>query len=266
MTLTTKQKDEMYADALHAAITEPGTLAKALTSFHQYSFGNQLLALGQAHERGLELSPISTYKKWKGLGRIVKKGQKALWLTIPMLVQTEDKDTGEKTPRTFFVMKPRFFLASQTEATDGSDWRTMETDDVPEWDRLRAWKALDITEEPYALLDGNCGGYAMDRTLAVNPLHPHPLRIYFHEAAHIVLGHTSEGQRQTEDRTPRNIRELEAELTSYLCCSAVGAEAGAEQSRGYVQWWYDQQAVPADSVKRIFKATDAIIKAGREQQ
>ena len=219
--------------------------------------------MAQAWQRDLEPSPINTFKRWKGLGRTVKKGEKAIWLTIPMLVNIQDKETDEKTSRTLFIMKPRFFLASQTESENGSDWRDL-TVTTPEWDKTKAWEALDITEKPYDLLDGNCGGYAVKRTLSVNPLHPNPHRIYFHEAAHIVLGHTAERDTvNTEDRTPRDIKELEAELVSYLCCISVKSQAGADQSRGYVQHWYKNNTIPVKSAQRILKTTDTIIQAGR---
>ena len=58
-------------------------------------------------------------------------------------------------------------------------------------------------------------GYAKHRTVAINPIAEQPESTLFHELAHIVLGHTAEGSLNSDstDRTPRDIRELEAEAT-----------------------------------------------------
>jgi hypothetical protein len=41
------------------------------------------------------------------------------------------------------------------------------------------------------MTDGNCQGYARQRTIAVSPLAELPEKTRFHELAHVVLGHTS---------------------------------------------------------------------------
>jgi hypothetical protein len=73
-----------WSDLLHKAVTEPGVISKAFSRFHQYSFGNQLLALLQCEGRGIEPGPIATYPRWKDLGRHVRKGEKALTLCMPI--------------------------------------------------------------------------------------------------------------------------------------------------------------------------------------
>jgi hypothetical protein len=48
-----------------------------------------------------------------------------------------------------------------------------------------------------------------------------------------------------------------------LVCAALGLE-GLEDSRGYIQHWMGTGAeIPEDSARRIFKAADAILRAGR---
>jgi hypothetical protein len=82
---------------------------------------------------------------------------------------------------------------------------------------------------------------------------------------HVVLGHTAEGIEQDGPRTPRNIREVEAEGVAFICSSALGLD-GAEYSRGYLQHWLNGQEIPERSCQRIFKGADAILKAGRQEQ
>ncbi len=53
------------------AVNKPGLIMEAYSAFHNYSIGNQILALVQCHLRGLEPGPINTFPKWQTLGRVV---------------------------------------------------------------------------------------------------------------------------------------------------------------------------------------------------
>jgi len=76
-----------------------------------------------------------------------------------------------------------------------------------------------------------------------------------------MLGHTDEGDLADTERTPRDIREMEAEAVSLLCCESLGLP-GAEYSRGYIQSWGHGQAFTERSAQRIFRAADQILRAG----
>ena len=71
----TRPTPKAFADLLQSAVQEPGILCRAYSQFHSYSLGNQLLAMMQCHERGLEPGPMATYPRWKELGRQVRKGR-----------------------------------------------------------------------------------------------------------------------------------------------------------------------------------------------
>ena len=73
-----------FAGLLRSAVEEPGTLSGAYRQFHNYSLGNQLLAMFQCQARGLKPGPMATYPRWKELGRHVKRGEKALTLCMPI--------------------------------------------------------------------------------------------------------------------------------------------------------------------------------------
>jgi hypothetical protein len=81
----------------------------------------------------------------------------------------------------------------------------------------------------------------------------------------VVLGHTSEASGLSDDaRTPRDLREVEAEGTALVCLEVLGLP-GAEYCRGYIQHWNasrGQQPIPERSAQRILKAADQIIRAG----
>lgn len=252
-----------WSDLLHRAVTEPGVISKAFSRFHQYSFGNQLLALSQCEARGIEPGPIATYPRWKELSRYVRKGEKALTLCMPVVSKRTEKvmkdghEVEQEACATFFVYKNHWFVLSQT---DGKEYTP---EPLPGWDATKALASLNIERTPFTALDGNVQGYAKARQVAINPVAEQPESTLFHEVGHIVLRHTAEGSLNSDstDRTPKDIRELEAECVALLCCESLGLP-GAAESRGYIQSWFHGNEVPERSAQRIFAAADTILKAG----
>lgn len=258
--MTATAAPHAFTDLLQRAVSEPGRIHAAYTAFHGFSLGNQLLALTQCAERGIEPGPLATFPRWKDRGRYVRKGEKALTLCMPVTVKRRpEPDDDPDTPGTFtrFIFRPRWFVLAQT---DGANY---EPPALADWDKARALAALDVTEEPFSHQDGNCQGYARQRTVAVSPIAGLPHKTLFHELAHVVLGHTAEASLADDERTPRNLREIEAEATAMLVCAALQLP-GEEYSRGYIQQWNESgEAIPERSAARIFKAADQILRAGR---
>jgi hypothetical protein len=258
-----------FVDLLTRALTEPGVISHAYTAFHGYSIGNQILAFVQCAERGIPPGPIATFMGWKDKGRYVRKGEKALVLCMPVTCKrkpTVDQRTNsegeEGKPETFtrFVYRPNWFVLSQTEG------QAVEPLTIPAWAQVRALETLDVVEKPFSMTDGNCQGYARQRTIAVSPLAELPDKTRFHELAHVVLGHTSEADAglTDSDMTPRSLREVEAEAVALVCLEALGLP-GADHCRGYIQVWNERRGaepIPERSAQRIFKAADQILKAG----
>jgi len=251
-----------FAQLLEQAVNEPGILSSAYRQFHGYSIGNQLLALSQCLARRIQPGPIATFQRWKELGRHVRKGEKAITLCRPVTMKrttTADDGTEDTTAATWFVYRPQWFVMGQTDGTPIAEPVT------PTWDKDRALTTLEIQEIPFDLLDGNCLGFARQRSIAVNPVNPLPHKTRFHELAHVVLGHTSEGTMNDGELTPRNIREVEAESVALICLAALSLP-GVEFSRGYIQaWWGQGNPIPEKSAQRILKAADQILKAGSNQ-
>jgi hypothetical protein len=261
-----------FADLLQKAVNEPGIISKAYSAFHGYSIGNQILSLVQCAQRGITPGPIATFMGWKDKGRYVRQGEKAIVLCMPVTCKRKgdgpsDDDDPTTTPAagkpatfTRFVYRPNWFVLSQTEG------QAVEAVTIPEWDRTRALEMLNITEEPFSMMDGNCQGYARQRSIAVSPVAELPHKTRFHELAHVVLGHTSEAEAGLTDSemTPRSLREVEAEAVALVCLEALGLP-GADRSRGYIQLWNQERGsepIPERSAQRIFKAADQILKAG----
>jgi antirestriction protein ArdC len=248
-----------FADLLQTAVTEPGIISSAYRQFHNYSIGNQLLAWSQCLNRGIQPGPMATYPRWRELGRQVRRGEKALTLCMPVTIKRSKDETADPDGAdvfTRFIYRPNWFVLAQT------DGNTLPEAPIPTWDATHALAALDVQEIPFDHYDGNCLGYARARSIAINPVNPTPHKTRFHELAHVLLGHTAEGEQNDSEITPRNLRECEAEAVALLCCAALGLP-GVEFSRGYIQnWWGQRNPIPERSAQRIFKVADQILKAG----
>ena len=247
-----------FTQLLNDAVNNPGIISKAYSTFYGYSLGNQLLAWGQCMERDIPLGPIATFKKWKDLGRNVSKGQKAIALVMPVTISKKD-EAGEKTGDVFqmFTLKNNWFVLSQTE---GEDFVNEVV--VPSWDKAKALEALGVTEVSFNHTDGNCQGYAVASNIAVNPVAVLPHKTRFHEIAHVVLGHTKEGQLSDSESTPRDVREVEAEGVAYILCALLDLP-GLHESRGYIQNWLQGAEISDKSAQRIFSAANKILEAGQ---
>ena len=73
-----------WGELLWEAVEKPGRMLAAYTAFHNYSFGNALLALEQCTRRNLQPGPLNTYNGWLERKRQVRKGEKGITLCMPM--------------------------------------------------------------------------------------------------------------------------------------------------------------------------------------
>ncbi len=159
-----------WSALLVEAVNKPGLIMEAYSAFHNYSIGNQILALVQCQLRGLEPGPINTFPGWQALGRTVKRGERALILCMPISRKVRDDEApeseGENGERRFtsFMHKARWFAISQTVGDEFTPPR------LPEWEAERALAALDIEQIAFTDTDGNCQGYAKKRQIAINPV------------------------------------------------------------------------------------------------
>ena len=257
-TITTATPDTtpaQWSRLLIEAVSKPGLLLAAYSAFHNYSIGNQVLALVQCQQRGISPGPLATFPGWKEKNRHVRKGEKALTLCMPVTVKGKD-ETGDEQTFTRFIYRPRWFVLSQTEGQD------VEPTLPPTWDKTRALAALNITETPFELLDGNTQGYAKGRSVSVSPLAALPHKTLFHELAHVTLGHTAEGQTHDDEHTPRSLKEAEAEAVALILCETLELP-GSVYARGYLQNWLQGEPIPERSAQKIFHAADVIIRAGQ---
>jgi len=257
-----KQRHATWGELLRDAVEKPGLMLEAYTAFHNYSFGNALLALEQCARRNLQPGPLNTYRGWLERKRQVRKGEKGITLCMPMplkrATQTESVQDETAEPQTCYAFRFRayWFVLAQTEGED------TYTPPIPGFDIETALRALEITRTPFAEMNGNIQGFATGRAIAINPLAALPQKTTFHEIAHIVLGHTVSEKLVDREHTALHIREVEAESVALICCESLGLE-GAEYCRGYIQHWMKTESeIPNQSAARIFAAASSILKAG----
>lgn len=255
---TTAQQAVDWQKMLSDAVNVPGVISEAYRRFWNYSTGNQILAMVECTMRELPIGPIHTYKGWQELGRQVRKGEKAIALVMPFSCKSKERKDKDGNPEVFtmFGLRNNWFVLAQT---DGAEYVAPA---LPEWTESAALAKLNITRCDFAHTNGNAQGYAIERRFAVSPIAANPLKTTFHELAHIVMGHTTEGQLSDDEKTPKNICEVEAESVALICCESLGLP-GADCARGYIQHWLRGKSIPDRSIQRIFKAADTILKAGR---
>lgn len=259
--MSTTSKKPQFAQLLNDAVNKEGIISKAYSQFHNYSFTNQILAYIGCAERGIDVGPIATFKKWQSLGRQVKKGERAISLYLPVVLKEKDAE-GKETGRTkqIFLLRPNWFALSQTE---GEAYQAEVKS--PEWNAEQALQNLGITVEKFSHVNGNCQGYAKpnDNVIAINPVAQFPHKTRIHEIAHVLLHKTEhDGLLVDNDQLPRDIKEVEAESVAYIIISLLNLP-GQVESRGYIQNWLQSESIADKSAQRIFGAVEKILKAGK---
>lgn len=257
-----KSQHATWGELLRDAVEKPGRMLEAYTAFHNYSFGNALLALEQCVKRNLQPGPLNTYRGWLEKKRQVRKGEKGITLCIPIpfkrAAQADDAQDETTEPQVCYAFRFRayWFVLAQTEGEE------TYIPPIPGFDIDTALRALNISHASFDEMNGNIQGFANGREIAVNPLAALRHKTTFHEIAHIVLGHTTTERLVDSEQTARHIREVEAESVALICCETLGLE-GAEFCRGYIQHWLKtEKEIPNQSAARIFVAASSILKAG----
>ena len=128
-------------------------------------------------------------------------------------------------------------------------------------------KKLGITEIPFAHIDGNCQGFSIGKSVAINPVAAYPFKTLMHEISHVVSGHTTPDE-LADYQSHRGLKEFEAEGAAYLLMNELDStdQFNAAESRQYIQTWLQGEEPPESSIKRVFSTADKIYRAGLEEQ
>ncbi|TFB85821.1 hypothetical protein E3O44_12530 [Cryobacterium algoricola] len=242
-------------ELLEGLLTIEGSTGETYRRFWNYSPRN----IGFLALQGCPPEPVATYQRWTQLNRQVQKGSKAFSILRPIAVKVESKndDEEQKMIRRFKVVRALFPL-SQTEGEEIPPYEPLH------WSVDRALGALAIERVPFESYNGNIGGYAVGRTIALNPLAPNPLRTTLHEISHIEHGHTSPDQ-IAQYQGHRGEFEYQAEASAFICLNELGEldKETARISRGYAQSWVNDQPTEA-SVVGVLNVSTKVLNAGRE--
>lgn len=232
------------------------TILDSLANFHNYSLYNQIILCFA------DCSQVAGYKKWKELGRTVKKGGKAVWILAPWLkpvkVEKEGEEEKEKKILHGFFSVPVFDI-SQTEGepikrgiTTGSD---IDFDELRKATEKAGWtvvfKPLEIAKGGYVTSDNG------EITLNSNLDETENIGTLVHEWVHKELKHPDNG-------TPARVAEQQAETATYLVCKVLGIE---RKSVFYLKSWGLSENILKDfgKVDKVAKKIIRGLTPGREE-
>jgi antirestriction protein ArdC len=238
----------------------PSSMSSCYSRFHEYSITNMFLFMMQGYRE-----PMASFKRWNGLGRKIRAGQRAGEVIVPLLVTEkppEDETLDEKRERIarlvgFKVVRGVFGL-SQTEGPE------LPEPPIPGWDLQTALTKLGIREVPFDQMNGNVQGVSRGTEFAINPVAENRNKTVLHELGHVVLGHTIPHHYE-EYQAHRGVLEFQAEATAYLVGHELEIydEEAASHSRAYIRHWMDGERPPDQAIRQVFTAADRILRAGR---
>jgi antirestriction protein ArdC len=233
------------------------------SKFYRYSPNNVMLLLLQNENA----TRVAGYKKWQELGRQVKAKESALRILAPMTYKRDDAPEGEKAREIRgFKLVPVFDI-SQTEGPDLPDIVSKLEGLAPEgvFATLTEF-AQGIgfrVERPQSLESGANGDTTHSegriRVVSTNS-EAQQAKTLAHEIGHALLH--DPGVEATKD-LERGLKELEAESTAYVICTALGMDT-SDYSFGYVAGWAGGAPEATQGIKastgRIQKAATAVLK------
>lgn len=236
-----------WNNLINEALTVEGSLGNVYNRFYNYSYMNQILLYLQGVKE-----PVGTYKVWQANKRQVKKGSKASFIIKPTFYKNED----EELELGGFKAMNCIFSLSQTE---GEELKPLEANN---WKLERVLNKYDINLVEFEKMNGNIQGYSFKKNIAINPLAKAPLKTTMHELAHVLLGHTTEGNNEHA-----GIIEFQAEAVAYIVAKELDLEAfDASSSRAYIQGWLKNEKPEDKQIKQVFKVVNDILTAGKPER
>lgn len=226
-------------------------LLKMQSMFRGYSFRNLLLIQSQKPNA----TYVASFKRWKQLGRSVRKGEISLRVLAPRFKEVKDEGTGDVESKLIGYISCPVFDISQTEGEPlpVEEYQLKLNGESDEAEIIYAWVKLLAEEDDcsveIAFANGANGYYApsahrivIDPKLSVN----HRAKTMVHEYVHSQL-HRNEKSTAEE-------RECVAEGVAFIVCSYFGLDT-SDYSFEYVKGW------SADGGETLMKFGTIIQKA-----
>lgn len=232
---------------------------KVMSSFHSYSFNNQLLIAAQCPNATL----VKGYRSWqKDCNRTVKKGEKGIKILAPQIhtvkkVVKEDEDDEDYKFYTYKVIS--VFDVSQTDGDPLPELCKPLQGEVKNFENIvkclsNQTKAEVIFDDKVNAREKGFYNYK-DNKIVVHPNDQlQQLKTLVHEITHSLQPNV-----RNVGETP--VLELEAESTAYVVCNALGYDTG-EYSIEYLSNWKEEtENEVKDSLKFISSTANKLIKA-----
>jgi len=211
---------------------------------------------------------VAGYKTWQSLDHQVRAKESALRILAPMRYQRDDGPEGEVVREVHGFKLVPVFDVSQTDGPDLPEAVSKLEGLAPEgvFDRLTEF-AHSIgfrVERPESLTSGANGdtthASGVIRVVSTNS-EAQQAKTLAHEIAHALL-HDPESV--TAKDLSRGLKELEAESTAYVICTALGMDT-SDYSFGYVLGWTDGASNAIEGIRastgRIQRAATAVLKS-----
>ena len=240
-------------------------LLRFQSRMHSYSFNNVILIRLQCPEA----THVAGFRKWKTMGRSVRKGEKAIKILAPLIVKKEDKDSPDPEAKKKVLIGFREVSVFDISQTDGEPlpskdqfYQLLDGDEARAealFLRLRQYSedvlAIPVHLEP---IHGRAHGYLTvtpPNRIVIEETNPpmHRTKTLVHELGHAIL-HLAE-----PDVHARPEMEVEAESVAFVVLEHLGIES-AQYSFSYVTGWSGGDAeLVSKSGARIQRAAHQLL-------
>ncbi|MFH1110742.1 MAG: ArdC family protein [Planctomycetota bacterium] len=230
----------------------------AMAKFSAYSIGNILLILAQRPQA----TRIAGYRTWQELGRNVKKGEKGILITAPVVLRKKRGDRRSRAPPAdkeedmiLHFKAVHVFDISQTDGKPLPEPARVGGNPNGQTEKLKAFVASKGIALDYSSSLGTADGQSQGRKITIREgLQPaEEFSVLVHEVAHSLL-HFG------DLATSKTVRETEAEAVAFVVCQAIGLESGTSSS-DYIQLYRGDKETLAQSLERIQRTASAILDA-----
>lgn len=210
-------------------------LQKYDKQFYHYSLRNLIIANQECKARFQKnMEQLGSYKKWEKVGRSVKKGEKAIWITAPNMIKDKEKD---ETKIIGFRAVPVFDI-SQTEGKDlYFDDKNIENKSELTFKDFTAKVKQEIIFTKNVNEKGATDGNKI--WISENQTDNQKICTLIHELAHIELNHKN-------TKLTANMKEFEAESVAYIVSNMFHIEN--KGCKDYILNWNRK-----NDLEKIFK-------------
>lgn len=235
-------------------------MLKIASTFHRYSFNNQLMIFLQRPDA----THVAGFNRWPSLGRIVKRGERGIQIFAPCRYRTKLEDDNGEEPsfqqvRGFRVV--HVFDISQTIGEPLTDLEAVRpklldgeaTDGI--WDAL-VTHAGSVGFEVVREHKGSENGYCdfLGKKIAVRPdvSEAQALKTLVHELGHALLH---------ADNPPKTaaIAEVEVESVAFVVLDALGISSDSYSFPYVARWSGGDADLIKDGAERVIRCAKMIL-------